>query len=90
MACTNCDNNIWKQKLGRCRRCMWLNFILLVGSAIFSYLMWQTEPKAVKTIAMLFTLFASAVLMFLHTIAFLYYRFIKSDQKVKVDKHSPK
>tara|TARA_R110001583_G_scaffold7720_8_gene37911 strand:- start:9526 stop:9774 length:249 start_codon:yes stop_codon:yes gene_type:complete len=81
MACAGCDNNIWKQKLGRCKRCMWFNFILLVGSAIFSYFLWQTEPKSVQTIAMLFALFCSALLMLLHTIAFLYYRFIKTDEK---------
>jgi uncharacterized protein YybS (DUF2232 family) len=90
MACSDCNNNIWKQKLGRCKRCMWLNFILLVGSAIFSYLMWQKDPKAVQTIAMLFAFFASAFLMIIHMIAFLYYRFSKVDQKTKVDKYNPK
>ena len=54
---------------------------ILVGSAFFSYLMWQIEPKGVQTIAMLFALFASALLMFLHAIAFLYYRFMKANLK---------
>lgn len=79
MACTNCDNNIWKQKLGRCKRCMWLNFALLVVSACGAFFMWESEPKSVETIALLFALFSSALLMLLHTIAFLYYRFIKVD-----------
>ena len=79
MACTNCDDNIWKQKLGRCKRCMWLNFLLLVVSAGLSFYMWQTEPKSVQTIALLFALFCSALLMLLHTIAFLYYRLFKAD-----------
>ena len=77
MACTVCDHNIWKQKLGRCKRCMWFNFVLLLVTAGFSYPMWQTDPKSVQTIAMLFALVASAVLMFLHVIAFLYYYFRK-------------
>lgn len=81
MACTDCDNNIWKQKLGRCKRCMWLNLALLIGSAVFSYFMWLTEPKSVQTIALLFTLFCSALLMLSHTIAFLYYRFIKEGKR---------
>ena len=84
MACIHCDKNIWKQKLGRCSRCMWLVFLLLSGSAILSYFMFQAQPKSVETIAMLFTLFCSAILMLLHTIAFLYYRFFK------VNKHTPK
>jgi len=78
MACNNCEDNIWKQKLGRCKRCMWLNFILLVCSALASYFMLQAQPKSVQTIALLFTLFFSALLMFLHLVAFFYYRFFKA------------
>ncbi|GLS90688.1 hypothetical protein GCM10007916_17550 [Psychromonas marina] len=74
MACTDCNNNIWKQKLGRCKRCMWINFFLLLLSAVASYFMMQSEPKSVQTIALLFTLFFSALLMFLHLVAFTYYR----------------
>lgn len=77
MACTDCKHNIWKQKLGRCQRCMWFNFILLLVTGGFSYSMWQTDPKSVQTIAMLFALVASATLMLLHVIAFLYYRLKK-------------
>jgi type IV secretory pathway TrbL component len=80
MACTNCDNNIWKKKLGRCERCMWLNFVLLLVSAIFSYFMVQVQPKSVETIAVLFTLFCSALLMLLHMIAFIYYRLVKANK----------
>ncbi|PKG40693.1 DUF3624 domain-containing protein [Psychromonas sp. Urea-02u-13] len=83
MACTDCDNNIWKQKLGRCKRCMWLNFGLLLVSVIFSYFMVQAQPKSVETIAVLFTLFCSALLMLLHTIAFIYYCLTKAN------KHNP-
>jgi type IV secretory pathway TrbL component len=77
MACNDCDDNIWKQKLGRCKRCMWLNFVLLISSTGLSFFMWQTEPKSVHTIALLFTFFCSALLMLLHIIAFLYYRLVK-------------
>ena len=79
MACTDCDKNIWQQKLGRCKRCMWLNFMLFIVSTVLSYFMWQTEPKSVQTIAMLFTCFGSTLLMLLHIIAFLYYRFVRGD-----------
>ncbi len=80
MACRDCDNNIWKQKLGRCKRCMWLNLLLLIGSALLSYFMLQQQPKSVQTIAILFTLFSSSLLMLLHSIAFIYYRFVKGDK----------
>lgn len=78
MACIDCDKSIWKQKLGRCQRCMWLTFILLFSSSVGAYFMLQTQPKSVQTIAVLFMLFFSALLMLLHTIAFLYYRFTKA------------
>lgn len=84
MACSDCDTNIWKQKLGRCKRCMWINLIVLIFSAGSAYFMVQSSPKSVETIAMLFTLFISLLLMFLHITAFLYYRFFKADT------HNPK
>jgi RsiW-degrading membrane proteinase PrsW (M82 family) len=77
MACNECDDNIWKQKLGRCKRCMLFNFVLLVGSAGLSFFMWQTDPKSVQTITVFVTLFFSSLLMLLHAIAFLYYRLIQ-------------
>ncbi|MEI6897130.1 MAG: DUF3624 domain-containing protein [Psychromonas sp.] len=80
MACTDCSSNIWTQKLGRCKRCMWINFILLLFSAMGSYFMLQEQPRSVQTIALLFTLFLSGLLMLLHCVAFLYYRFSKADK----------
>ena len=67
---------------------MWLNFILLLLSAVGSYFMVQIEPKSVQTITLLFTLFFSALLMFLHLIAFIYYRL--SNAQLKVGRHNPK
>lgn len=80
MACTDCSHDIWKQKLGRCKRCMWFNFILLLLSAIGSYFMVQAQPTSVQTIALLFTLLVSALLMLLHCVAFIYYYFSKADK----------
>jgi len=84
MTCSRCADNIWKQKLGRCKRCMWINFVVLVISALSTYFMVQESPKSVETITLLFTLFTSALLMLLHISAFVYYRFFKAG------KHSPK
>ncbi|PKF61519.1 DUF3624 domain-containing protein [Psychromonas sp. psych-6C06] len=80
MACKDCESNIWKQKLGRCKRCMWINFILLLTSALGSYFMFQAEPKSVQSIALFFTLFCSGILMLLHSIAWLYYYFTKASK----------
>lgn len=84
MACKDCTSNIWKQKLGRCKRCMWINFILLLSTAAGSYFMVQAQPKSVQTIALLFALFFSGLLMLLHSVAFIYYRI------TRVGKHNPK
>ncbi|MCP4321210.1 MAG: DUF3624 domain-containing protein [Psychromonas sp.] len=81
MACSGCDDNIWKQKLGRCKRCMWINFIILVIAALGSYFMIQESSKSVETIALLFTLFVTALLMLLHISAFIYYHFFKADKQ---------
>jgi len=75
VTCRDCENNIWKQKLGRCKACMWVNFILLLVSAISWYYSMMLNPKSVASIALLMTLFASAVLMLLHVVAFIYYYF---------------
>lgn len=80
MACKYCDNNIWKEKLGRCKRCMWINLILLLLSALLSYFLFQQQAKSVQTIAALFALFSSALLMASHVVMFIYYRFIKADK----------
>lgn len=81
MACTNCEGSIWQQKLGRCKRCMWINLALLLLSAVASYFMVQLQPKSVQTIAVLFALFFSTLLMFSHLVAFIYYRLIKVDKQ---------
>ena len=74
MVCKSCRDNVFRQKLGRCRRCMWINLGLLLGSALGWYLSYQSAPKHVATIALLLTLIASCVLMSLHIGAYLYYK----------------
>jgi hypothetical protein len=74
MSCKSCKGHFFKEKLGRCRFCMWLNFFLLVSSSAGWLYLYQTAPKQVETIALLFTLIASGILMALHIGVYLYYR----------------
>ena len=74
MSCSLCRDNLFKAKLGRCRSCMMLNFILLLSSAIGWFICYQSSPTQVATIALLFALMASGLLMILHIGAYLYYR----------------
>jgi len=74
MACQFCQGQLFKDKLGRCKTCMLLNFILLLVSALGWFCFYQEIPKQVDAIALLLTFIASALLMFLHICAYLYYR----------------
>lgn len=75
VTCRDCENNIWKQKLGRCKVCMWQTLFLLLVSAISWYYTMQLNPKSVASIALLMVFFLSAVWMLLHGVAFIYYYF---------------
>ena len=74
MACQACKKNLFKEKLGRCKTCMWLNVFLLTASAVGWLLSYQAAPRQIETIALLITFIASALLMSLHIAAYLYYR----------------
>ncbi|MCG6201172.1 DUF3624 domain-containing protein [Psychromonas antarctica] len=89
MACKFCDENRFKEKLGRCKTCIWLNLLLLVSSAIGCFIYYQSAPREVATIALLLTFIASGFLMLLHAGAYLYYRFTGVKHPTQ-DRHSPK
>lgn len=74
MACQFCQGQLFKDKLGRCKTCMLLNFVLLLASALGWFCFYQETPKQVDAIALLLTFMASALLMVLHISAYLYYR----------------
>lgn len=75
MTCKSCKSHLFKEKLGRCRTCMWLNLFLLLVSGGGWFIFYQLNPKQVETIALLLTFIAIAGLMSLHISAYLYYRY---------------
>ena len=85
MACQFCQGQLFKDKLGRCKTCMLLNFILLLVSALGWFGFYQETPAQVDAIALLFTFIGSALLMILHIFAYLYYRVVdfKKLRKIK-------
>ncbi|AGH82430.1 hypothetical protein PCNPT3_12470 [Psychromonas sp. CNPT3] len=83
MGCKVCLEDKFKEKLGRCRSCITLNVVLLLGSALLWYVFFLDDVTQVASIALLFTVFASALLMLAHVAAFIYYQ-------VTQDKHNPK
>lgn len=76
MACQLCTADLFREKLGRCKRCFWINVALLLISGAGWLLLFQTDSRHVATIALLMTFIASFVLLILHIIAFIYYRLV--------------
>ncbi|WP_028863184.1 DUF3624 domain-containing protein [Psychromonas aquimarina] len=74
MACKFCRESLFREKLGRCKRCMWLNLGLLIFSGGGWYLLQQSGPRQVETIALLLTFSGALLLMLLHIGAYIYYR----------------
>jgi len=75
MACDSCLSNLIKEKLGRCKQCMIMNFILLViGLMLYRWLDF-TQLLAVQRIALYLFIGFCGGLMSAHLIAWGYYRY---------------
>ncbi|GGQ19159.1 DUF3624 domain-containing protein [Shewanella litoralis] len=74
MACQQCSDSVFKQKIGRCKRCM-------VQLTVLSLLIWPSwwyyfaaTPKVVESIAVLFFAFSFTGLLGLHVVVWCYRR----------------
>ncbi|KFZ39197.1 hypothetical protein HR45_02050 [Shewanella mangrovi] len=68
MACDACFSDVFKQKIGRCKTCMWqLTVLSLIGWPTWFYLFADT-PKSVNSIALFFFCCAFSGLLLLHLI----------------------
>ncbi len=83
MACSNCVSDIFKDKLGRCKRCMWTNFFLLLFSGLACLFSDLLMLDTVQYIALLMLLLLTAVLMILHLSFYFYYHYqgVKANHK---------
>lgn len=74
MACNQCSDSIFKQKIGRCKRCMLqLTILSLLTWPIWWYYFAAT-PKVVESIALLFFAISFSGLLVLHLLVWLYRR----------------
>ncbi|MGL4735458.1 MAG: DUF3624 family protein [Enterovibrio sp.] len=79
MSCQPCDlvKSSVKEKLGRCKRCLWQ----LASLQLILWLMWFAKfdeaPRSIEAIIIYFALAASALLLLLHMLAFIWRRWIK-------------
>ncbi|MGI2171814.1 DUF3624 domain-containing protein [Shewanella sp. MF05960] len=74
MACNQCTDSIFKQKIGRCKRCM----LQLTVLSLLTWPMWWyyfiDTPKTVESIALLFFAISFSGLLVLHLLVWLYRR----------------
>lgn len=77
MTCKACDSSIFKQKIGRCKTCMWqLTALSLIGWPLWWWL-YADSPKQINSIALLFFCIAFTGLLTLHLIVLSYRTLIK-------------
>ncbi|WP_299663737.1 DUF3624 family protein [uncultured Psychromonas sp.] len=74
MSCEFCATTLIKQKLGRCKQCMWINFILLALTAIIYYWIDISALQAVQRVALIMFLGSLVLLMLVHLSAWSFYR----------------
>ncbi|OAN17105.1 hypothetical protein A3K86_08955 [Photobacterium jeanii] len=78
MGCTTCRDKHarFKQKLGRCKQCMWQ----LTALSLFSWLVWgwryREQPTSVESITLIFAASAFSALLLTHFVVALH-RYLK-------------
>ncbi|MCS6097813.1 DUF3624 domain-containing protein [Shewanella baltica] len=74
MSCDDCKTEIFRQKIGRCKRCMWqLMALSVIGWPLWWWLYYDA-PRDVNSIALLFFCSAFTGLLALHLIVLAYRR----------------
>ncbi|MUK25310.1 DUF3624 family protein [Aliivibrio fischeri] len=74
MTCKTCRSDIFKQKLGRCTRCMKQLTFLSIGGWLTWLEFFQMTPYKIEAIATFMVSSAFTGLLVLHLIAMAYYR----------------
>ncbi|MGL4936401.1 DUF3624 domain-containing protein [Shewanella sp.] len=80
MSCNQCYSSIFRQKIGRCRRCMGqLAGLSAIGWPLWGYCYWDT-PWTVNAIALFFFCASFSGLLALHGVVwgYRYYRKYRS------------
>ncbi|WP_434937895.1 DUF3624 domain-containing protein [Shewanella sp. HL-SH8] len=77
MACNQCDESIFIQKLGRCFRCMaQLTSLSVIGWPLWWWF-YAEQPTKVESIGLLFFCSAFSALLLLHLLFLAYYEIKK-------------
>lgn len=72
MACEQCNESVFRQKIGRCKRCM----VQLTVLSLLTWPIWwfgfADQPKTVNSIALLFFAISFTLLLALHLFVWSY------------------
>ncbi|MGX9462044.1 DUF3624 domain-containing protein [Shewanella sp. A14] len=72
MPCNQCFESVFRQKIGRCKRCMWqLTLLSMMTWPLWCYL-YLDSPTVVESIALLFFAIAFSGLLAIHIIVWAY------------------
>jgi len=77
MSCKICSSEVFKQKPGRCKQCMLINFVILAFSLTAYVLVDLKKLQAVQEVALLMFIIATGMLMSAHIIMWCFYHFKK-------------
>ena len=72
MACDQCTDSIFKQKIGRCKRCMWQLTLLSIMTWPLWWYCFADTPKSVESIALLFFAVSFSALLTLHIVVLVF------------------
>ncbi|MPY21276.1 DUF3624 domain-containing protein [Shewanella psychropiezotolerans] len=72
MTCNSCESSIFRQKLGRCKACMWQLAILSVIAWPLWWFLYSERVSHVESIALLFFCISFTGLLLLHLLVLGY------------------
>jgi len=83
MGCRFCDTSVFKEKIGRCKTCMWQLTILSLISWPLWFNFYYEQPLVVESIALLFFCVSFSGLLLLHLLVWGYRYFVLGERELK-------
>ncbi len=83
MGCHFCNTSVFKEKIGRCKTCMWQLTILSLISWPLWFGFYYEQPFVIESIALLFFCMSFSGLLLLHLLVWAYRYFILGERELK-------
>jgi len=83
MGCRFCNTSVFKEKIGRCKTCMWqLTILSLIGWPLW-FSCYYEQPFVVESIGLLFFCVSFSGLLLLHLLVWGYRYFVLGERALK-------